>query len=72
MREYPDRDFVANAKGWRDYNEGRTVRNHKSSFRTWVAKPFAERLSTRRGPKTIEELDREEAQALAAAKATAK
>ena len=68
-RDYPDRDFASNARGWRDYNEVKEIGNHKNSFRSWVTQPFAKRRSTSgRGPKTLEELDAEEARALARAK----
>src|SRR5579872_3566799 len=30
-----------NAKAWRDWFEGKVVKNHKSSFRNWLSKPYA-------------------------------
>lgn len=44
--DYPDRDFVKNAKAWYDYykpiyENTKKRRNHRSSFRNWIAKEFS-------------------------------
>lgn len=54
--DYPDRDLIANAKKWRDYNSGRKpVVNHKSSFRNWVSKDYADKSRARhRTPEDVQ------------------
>ncbi len=55
--DYPDRDLIANAKKWRDYNDGRKpVKNHKSSFRNWLSKDYADKVKAR--PRTPEDVQK--------------
>jgi len=42
-KDNPDKNLLTNAKKWRDYFEQKPPKNHKSSFRNWISKDYADK-----------------------------
>ena len=42
-KDYKDKNLLTNAKKWRDYFEQKPPKNHKSSFRNWISKDYADK-----------------------------
>jgi len=54
-KDNPEKNLLSNAKKWRDYFETKPPKNHKSSFRNWIEKDYADKKTTDIGSKDFYE-----------------
>jgi len=46
-KDNSEKNLLSNAKKWRDYFEDKPPKNHKSSFRNWVEKEYADKKESK-------------------------